>query len=462
MPFFSALGRAAAESFPGINTRVNLRGRQRAADRLAFDKRNQKGIDDKQRSINADFGYEIGTAFKNGDVPGMEAAFEKYSDPDSGASREVISAMQMKWPKMLEEAEKLSATKTPLLGTDYQKAEPELSDVGMAEIESRYESLNPDNRTFDNLLQLNEQGRRDDRQRTIAANKRQVAKDIAQVSKAESDATKAKSAVEEVEPKFGALLTDHRSNIKALSSGDMSPTMATENLIAAAKFAGVTMEPEELADLTMGYSRFVLKPLENLDATQRKLLTGTETVQRLSEAVLDRLNDPVIAPRLIKAFDRVKGAKAKVRMWLYSKDAVDIPQEIVELRQILGFTSDKIARMRSGAALTEYEVSFYRDMVGDLYTSPKAINTQLTSLIRLLETEKQQIQETPFRTLYPGGIPQEVRDLLPTFISKHQSTTLQPGGQGSRPQVGEIKILPDGTKLEFQGENATPKWKVIS
>jgi hypothetical protein len=108
-----------------------------------------------------------------------------------------------------------------------------------------------------------------------------------------------------------------------------------------------------------------------------------------------------------------------MEMWITGSPPTDVPPEVLEFRQALGFASDKFARVRSGAALTPYEQRFYRSIIGSQFTTPEAIYVQVMGLIDQLNDERMQVYETLSRPVYGPVMPEEIKRELPMFRSKY-------------------------------------------
>ena len=438
--FFANLGAAAGDMLPGITTRSRAR---RAAREKEEQARNAASISRFQKNTNAEFARQasdlimFGSKDKKNTQQAEQSLYDltrQYEDPDFGASPEVITKFKMGLPKLIEDmntrAANRTTTMTPRIGEDFERAEPELSDVGMAETKKRFGQLRssqergprPDggwedvekNMTLENMMALNQLGREEDDARTIADEERRVAKEEADLLAVQQrTGTAPGSATDQ-----SAIAKDY-SDIFDDIGVKYGPQVGVQKLIRTAQMKNVTVEPEDAAQWLEDYALKQWSWLGEGSAEQEKILSGTETVQILGERVLDKMQDPRTREILLDHFSRIKGIATEMEIWITGAPDTEIPPEVLQFRQALGFASDKFARVRSGAALTPYEQLFYRNIIGSQMATPQAIYTQVLGLIDQLNDERMQVYNSLSRGVYGPTMPDEIRRELPLFNSKY-------------------------------------------
>lgn len=150
-------------------------------------------------------------------------------------------------------------------------------------------------------------------------------------------------------------------------------------------------DPDEMAGLKNSLNQFKLAPLKQLKTEDDKKITMGDTLQTIADRAILKLEDPVVKA----ALGKIRGSYTLFRGWADGKD--DMAPEVQEFLQMLDLSTDFISRKMSGAALTEDERTFYKELLGRPTQEPKAIRRQLIGVIQSLEEEQKAIYENAWQ-----------------------------------------------------------------
>jgi hypothetical protein len=435
MGLLDALGSltmAAGEELPGIT--------QRAAATSV-------------KRINAAIGADFEAARVAGDVPLMTEVMNKaktggYNRGGEAPSTEVFGVMSqgiIGFENDDEEKEKKRVDQLIALG----------GPAGMQAQVDRYKSLNP------NALP-NEIKSYEDHLKLEAKHKRALSESAVTTAKAQAEkAEKGPSEwamsgkfmynkkTGEFKPVAGAGVDDeawtkqYNTVSAGVRDGKMTPDQGINLMQTALRRE---FDPDEMAGLKNSLNQFKLAPLKQLKTEDDKKITMGDTLQTIADRAISKLEDPVVKA----ALGKIRGSYTLFRGWADGKD--DMAPEVQEFLQMLDLSTDFISRKMSGAALTEDERTFYKELLGRPTQEPKAIRRQLIGVIQSLEEEQKAIYENAWQKAGYSRKSDEMRNSLRelSYQSPHIDLIAEVyGGEGSVFQGGG-----DGEEDEDVGQTA--------
>ena len=176
--------------------------------------------------------------------------------------------------------------------------------------------------------------------------------------------------------------------------------------------------------------------LPDLTATQKTEVANRLSARATAQRALDKLSDPEFFSSLQDKFGagftgRVSEAKETFQG---RRDALG--EEAADLLIDLGFAYDIVARMRTGAAIQEYEKEFYEKVVGSVTSDPQDLRDQLQTLVEQMDTE---INSILIVDLMGRGAYKEPEPTPPTPLSGRKRFDFSPISQ--RPGFGLLRDL---------------------
>ena len=124
-------------------------------------------------------------------------------------------------------------------------------------------------------------------------------------------------------------------------------------------------------------------------------------------------------PHIVEKLGKLPGQFTEFKGWLSGEAGRD--PELVELHFIFSNLSDKITRIRTGAALTENEAKFYANLLGSFTKNSEASIVRLQQLIKQNAAAREATMRTALEAQYdvlPGGkLPDEVESALREMLS---------------------------------------------
>lgn len=127
--------------------------------------------------------------------------------------------------------------------------------------------------------------------------------------------------------------------------------------------------------------------LPDLTATEKTEVANRLSARATAQRALDKLSDPQFFNTLDDKFGRgLTGAVTNAQQVFQGRVDV-LGEEAADLLIDLGFAYDIVARMRTGAAIQQYEKEFYEQLVGSVTSDPQDLRDQLQTLIQQMDTE---------------------------------------------------------------------------
>lgn len=177
--------------------------------------------------------------------------------------------------------------------------------------------------------------------------------------------------------------------------------------------------------------------LPDLSATQKTEVANRLSARATAQRALDKLSDPQFFSTLDDKFGRgLTGAVTNAQLVFQGRVDV-LGEEAADLLIDLGFAYDIVARMRTGAAIQEYEKEFYEQLVGSVTSDPQDLKDQLQTLVDQMDTE---INSILMVDLMGRGIPmEEPEPPPPTRLSNRERDLITPISQ--QPGYGLLRDL---------------------
>ena len=169
--------------------------------------------------------------------------------------------------------------------------------------------------------------------------------------------------------------------------------------------------------------------LPDLSATQKTEVANRLSARATAQRALDKLSDPEFFNTLDDKFGRgLTGAVTNAQQAFQGRVDV-LGEEAADLLIDLGFAYDIVARMRTGAAIQQYEKEFYEQLVGSVTSDPQDLKDQLQTLVDQMDTE---INSILMVDLMGRGVPmKEPEPPPPTRLSNRERFDFNPISQRS-------------------------------
>ena len=182
--------------------------------------------------------------------------------------------------------------------------------------------------------------------------------------------------------------------------------------------------------------------LPDLSATQKTEVANRLSARATAQRALDKLSDPEFFNTLDDKFGRgLTGAVTNAQQVFQGRVDV-LGEEAADLLIDLGFAYDIVARMRTGAAIQQYEKEFYEQLVGSVTSDPQDLKDQLQTLVDQMDTE---INSILMVDLMGRGVSmKEPEPPPPTRLSNRERDLITPfsqqSGYGLLRDLGQFRL----------------------